>query len=291
MILSNEFYLSHQADLPVRILERNARRMVMIGQAFAGEDGDGRDDLSHELSGRFTWIDWPYLYTDASALLPVYYTGHLDEPLITSSVALAAKLADAAVSRRSIRWGGLNWTPPPGSSVSNLGKLLRDQRLYIPSAAVEFVDRSIRPAASFDQAKQRLASDLTTISRSVGKRSGNALSCAHRRARLAHPPVVSSRRGCEIRVRDPEISGRQPKRCRGRRPDQPLSRRTASRHRPEPSERGFRPSLARAHPRNPQRRRRHAPHPPGPVQVLEGGRHPGARRVLRTRAPILCFPA
>jgi hypothetical protein len=172
MILSNEFYLSHQADLPVRILERNARRMVMIGQAFAGEDGDGRDDLSHELSGRFTWIDWPYLYTDASALLPVYYTGHLDEPLITSSVALAAKLADAAVSLRSIRWGGLNWTPPPGSSVSNLGKLLRDQRLYIPSAAVEFVDRSIRPAASFDQAKQRLASDLTTISRSVGKRSG-----------------------------------------------------------------------------------------------------------------------
>jgi hypothetical protein len=176
LILSNEFHLSHQADLPVRIVERSARRLVIIGQTFAGEDGDGRDDLSHDLShalsGRFTWIDWPYLYTDASALLPVYYTDHRAEPLITSSVALAAKLANAAVSRRPIRWGGLNWTPPPRSSVPNLGKLLRDQRLHIPSATVEFVDRAIRPAASFDQAKQRLASDLTAISRAVGKSSG-----------------------------------------------------------------------------------------------------------------------
>jgi hypothetical protein len=172
MILSNEFYLSHQADLPVRILERNARRLVMIGHTFAGEDSDGPDDLSQVLSGRFTWIDWPYLYTDASALMPVYYTGERAEPLVTSSVALATKLTDAALSRRPIRWSGLNWTPPPGTSASNLSKLLRDQRLHIPSAAVEFVDRSVRPAASFDEAKQRLASDLTAISRSVGERSG-----------------------------------------------------------------------------------------------------------------------
>jgi hypothetical protein len=172
MILSSEFHLSYQADLPVRIVERNERSSILIGQAFAAGNIEGQDDLSYGLSGRFAWIDWPYLYTDTSALLPVYYTDDRAEPLITSSVALAAKLADGAVSRRQIRWGGLNWTPPPGSSVSHISKLLRDQRLYIPSAAVEFVDRSIRPAASFDQAKQRLASDLTTICRSVGESSG-----------------------------------------------------------------------------------------------------------------------
>jgi hypothetical protein len=171
VLLSNEFHLSYHNDLRVRSETVADRRFIVIGDAFScGHDG-AQHDLSHGRSGRFAWIEWPYLYQDSSALLPIYYADAPSGPLITSSLALAAKLAGADVIRRAIKWGAMNWTPPPDSFVAGVRKLLRDQRLFIPSASVEFEDRAIRPAASFDEAKTLLASDLTNASRSVGESS------------------------------------------------------------------------------------------------------------------------
>ncbi len=166
--ISNEFHLSHQRDLPVQVLEQGGRSVMLLGHAVALAPGAGPDDLA----GRFAWIEWPYLYPDPSALLPIHYGATPDGPLITSSPSLAARLSGGAVTRREIAWSGLNWTPPPATLIAGIATLMRDQRLAIPSATAERVDRPIHPAASVTAARDGMAADLTTLAGTLRDRTG-----------------------------------------------------------------------------------------------------------------------
>jgi hypothetical protein len=166
--ISNEFHLSRQRDLPVQVLEQDGRRVLLLGQAVALTPGAGPD----ELAGRFVRIEWPYLHPDPSALLPVHYGDTPDGPLVTSSPGLAARLGGGALIRRAIAWAGLNWTPPPATAVAGIARLLRDQRLLIPTATAERVDRPIHPAASVAAARDGMAADLTAIAGQLRERGG-----------------------------------------------------------------------------------------------------------------------
>jgi hypothetical protein len=166
--ISNGFYLSYQRDLPVHVLEREGQSVILLGHAVPVAPGAGPD----ELAGRFVRIEWPYLYPDPSALLPIYYGTTPDGPLITSSPSLAARLGGGAVTHREIAWSGLNWTPPPATAVAGIATLLRDQRLVIPSATVEGLDCPIRPAASVEAARDEMAADLTSLAGTLKDRGG-----------------------------------------------------------------------------------------------------------------------
>ncbi|MBL6079175.1 hypothetical protein JMJ56_14245 [Belnapia sp. T18] len=166
--ISNEFHLSYQRDLPVQVLEQGGRSMMLLGSAIALAPGAGPDDLA----GRFARIEWPYLYPDPSALLPIHYGDTPDGPLVTSSPSLAAQLGGGAVIHREIAWSGLNWTPPPAAGVAGIARLMRDQRLAIPTATAERVDCPIRPAASVTAARDGMAADLTTLAGTLKDRAG-----------------------------------------------------------------------------------------------------------------------
>src|SRR6516165_520687 len=69
----------------------------------------GTITLGHQLgaySGRFVKIEWPYLYTDAAAMLAVYYGADPSSAAISSSPALLAKALKLPISTRQLRWGG-----------------------------------------------------------------------------------------------------------------------------------------------------------------------------------------
>lgn len=166
--LSNEFHLSHQRDLPVQVLEQDGRSVMLLGHAFALAPGAGPD----EMAGRFARIEWPYLYPDPSVLLPIHYGDTPGGPLVTSSPSLAARLGGGAVTSRGIAWSGLNWTPPPGTAVAGIARLMRDQRLAIPTATAERVECPIRPAASVTAARDAMAADLTALAGTLKDRPG-----------------------------------------------------------------------------------------------------------------------
>lgn len=172
LAVSKDCHFSHQPDLPVRRMDRDGRQMTVFGHGLAAMAEPAGSDLAESLAGRFGWIDWPYLYPDACALFPVYYGNAPNGPMITSSLALAGRITGATTSERQISWEGLNWTPPPGTPVTGFRKLMRDQRLHIPTATPEHIDRALRPAASVEQARDNMASDLTGIAGALRDRPG-----------------------------------------------------------------------------------------------------------------------
>lgn len=172
LAITNELRLSHQPDLPVRRLDHAGRQVTLFGHGLTAATEPVGADLAESLAGRFGWIDWPYLYPDAGALFPIYYGNTPEGPFVTSSLALAGRMTDAATGQRQISWAGLNWTPPPGTPVSGFRKLMRDQRLHIPTATAEPIDRALRPAASVEQARDNMAEDLAGISGTLQDRPG-----------------------------------------------------------------------------------------------------------------------
>jgi hypothetical protein len=156
------FHVSHQSDLQVRSMDDDGRASLLLGYALPATPNTS-GDLAKTLAGRFAWIEWPYLYPDAGALLPIYYGNTPDGPLITSSISLAAQAIGSTIPERPIARLALNWTIPPATPLPGFRKLMRDQRLHIPTAKVEYIDRALRPIGSFEQARESLATDLTTI--------------------------------------------------------------------------------------------------------------------------------
>jgi hypothetical protein len=171
--LEDGYHLSYQLELSVQHVQSAGRKLIVLGQSFHMPGAERGGDLALGRAGRFVSIDWPYLYSDAGALFPTYYTQQAGrDVLVTSSVALAAQLTGSEVSPRSLRWGGLNWVVSPGSTVAGVRKLVREQRLRVPSGSVEFIDRAIRPIGSFHQAKDQLAADLVAIASQIRETPG-----------------------------------------------------------------------------------------------------------------------
>ncbi|HYG28241.1 MAG TPA: hypothetical protein VD906_15225, partial [Caulobacteraceae bacterium] len=106
--------------------------------------GEGR-----HASGRFVSIRWPYLYPDALGLLGVYF----GEGLITSSQGLIGGEPYADNPR-----SGLNWDPD--ARAPNLSRLLRDQRLHIPTQRAEYNASGPHPSLTFAEAQSTLADAL-----------------------------------------------------------------------------------------------------------------------------------
>ena len=107
---------------------------------------------------RFAEVAWPCISGDATNLLSIHYAHGPDGPYVSSSPALLAELARCPVSKRRLRWGGVNWFPGPGARAGR--KLLRDQRLNIPLLQPEGFDRQIKTLNSFEEARECLASCL-----------------------------------------------------------------------------------------------------------------------------------
>jgi hypothetical protein len=173
--ISDGFQLSHQSDLPVRSIDHR----TLIGYGLPATS-TASNDLANSLAGRFAWIDWPYLYPDAGALLPIYYGNTPDGALVTSSISLAAKATGSTIEERPIARLALNWTIPPATPLAGFRKLMRDQRLHIPTTEVEYIDRAVRPLGGFEEAKDSLATNLTNILSALRQSPGTvylALTC------------------------------------------------------------------------------------------------------------------
>jgi hypothetical protein len=166
--LPDGFILSHQADLHIQRIRSDTGETLIIGQAFSSVPGSS---ARGDLAGRFAILDWPSLQTDAAGLMALYYGGAEHRPFVTSSPALAARLqgAEDLVSIQ-LKWKvGLNWIPSPGSKVTGVTRLMRDQALQVPTLAVEFFPRPVIPLSSFEEARHVLTSGLTHVLSQVGK--------------------------------------------------------------------------------------------------------------------------
>ena len=133
----------------------------------------GTITLGHQLgeySGRFVKIEWPYLYTDAAAMLAVYYGADPSSAAISSSPALLAKALKLPISARQLRWGGMSWFPH--CRVQGARRLFRDQRLHIPTLTVERrPEQALTAWPSVEAARLALATDLTNTAHDLARRS------------------------------------------------------------------------------------------------------------------------
>jgi hypothetical protein len=121
-------------------------------------------------SGRFVKIEWPHLYTDAAAMLAVYFGADASSAAISSSPALLAKALKLPISARQLRLGGMNWFPH--SRVQGARRLFRDQRLHIPTLRVERrPEQTLTAMPSVEDARFALASDLINTARDLARRS------------------------------------------------------------------------------------------------------------------------
>jgi hypothetical protein len=172
--------LSLHEDLHLERASFQGRDVTVLGRpvAFAAEGAFSpgareRDaSLCDSRASRFAWLDWPFLRPDPGSVLPLLYGETPHGPIVTSSSALG-RLAGAKHSLgRMIHRRGLNWTPPPGTVGGGLLKLLRDQKLHLPSLRVEVSPSPVTPLGSFDVARKSLVETLTTIMCGIGDRDG-----------------------------------------------------------------------------------------------------------------------
>lgn len=117
-------------------------------------------------AGRYATIRWPYISTDAAALLAIYF----NETAISSSQSLIGSSPSPAVKKTR-----LNYFPVPGSRYRDTRCLLRDQRLNIVTREVEYLPRPITPLADFDTARDALASSLVAAAKELASRSERVL--------------------------------------------------------------------------------------------------------------------
>lgn len=163
--LPEGFVLSYQADLALRRIRNETGETTILGQCFSSVSGSmERGDLA----GRFAILNWPYLQTDAAGLMALYYGGSELQPFVTSSPALAARLAEADQLPIQLKWRiGINWIPSPGSRVAGVARLMRDQMLEIPRLAVEFLPRDVTPSDSVPEAGHLLIAGLIHVFKQI----------------------------------------------------------------------------------------------------------------------------
>lgn len=171
--------LSLHEDLPLKRVTHQRREVMLLGRAIplndaasdAGDDArDGEKLPSRTRASRFAVLDWPYLMPDPASVFPLLYGETPDGPVVTSSPTLGRLAGVPHSPGREIHPVGLNWTPPPGTVGGGLRKLLRDQKLHLPSLRVEPCPSPISPLGSFVEARDELVDTLIGILRHVGEK-------------------------------------------------------------------------------------------------------------------------
>lgn len=123
----------------------DGKNVVLLGNAFCTDARDKEaktdienfrgDDLlvaTRYWTGRWVLITETELFADAAGLMNVFYTEDNGEWIITSSVALLAKMTGKA-SRVLMKEAGLNWQILPGCLTEGGKTLLCTQRLVFAS--------------------------------------------------------------------------------------------------------------------------------------------------------------
>lgn len=116
--------------------------------------------------GRFARIAWPYLEVDVGGMLGVFYDRERLEAS-SSPALLYDNRADPVVPplpRNSINWF-------PDGPIPRTRRLIRDQRLHLPTMTAEAIDRIITPLGSFEAARRGLAEALTEAVRGLPRSS------------------------------------------------------------------------------------------------------------------------
>jgi hypothetical protein len=158
--LPDGFHFSHQQDLPLRNVEDGNRTILLFGHSLGPVGHEAK--FADGMSGRFGWIDWPYLYPDACALFPIYFGSTPEGLLVSSSLALAVQAAGSVTGLRTVNRKGLNWTPV-GGDIAGFRRLLRDQRLHIPTGATEYIGRAAPPTQTVAEARDKFAASLVEL--------------------------------------------------------------------------------------------------------------------------------
>ncbi|MFC3687691.1 hypothetical protein [Aquipuribacter hungaricus] len=192
--LPDGFVLSHQQDLRVT---RRPDGGLVLGTALPGAS---TADVTG-LAGRFATVSWPWVGTDASALLSVYHASGPDGPLVSSSPALLGRLLPAPGAPgpdRRMWWGGMNWFPGPGSPLPQVRKLLPGQRLRLPDLTVEDSRGPMASLGPDEQARSVLADELTATVRAASE--GAATTCVALTAGLDSRTVLAAVLAAGMRV-------------------------------------------------------------------------------------------
>jgi hypothetical protein len=169
LALDGGYWLSYDRDLAIEVDESTGALVLGIGLQI--EDPRGSGDLKARYTGRFVSIDWPRIYTDAGALLSLFYVGDDQEFIVTSSIALFAELfgkePDTAVD---LEWSGINWVPGPGSRSPYLRKLFCDQAINFETHSIEKAEWGLQPHPTEADAAQALARRLVLAIQALAKR-------------------------------------------------------------------------------------------------------------------------
>jgi hypothetical protein len=167
--LADDCWLSYDRDLCIE--QDKDTGALLLGLAIPLPDPRGKGDLKASYTGRYVSIDWPYLYTDAAALLAVFW-GRVEETLVvTSSTAFAGDVFGYDQEKIvELVWNGMNWVPPPGSTIGTLAKLFCDQRINLVTGEVEKTDWILQPHPSIDEAALALSNRLIAAMRAFADR-------------------------------------------------------------------------------------------------------------------------
>ena len=127
-------------------------------------------------------LQWPYIYLDrAGGLLSIFYGREGDAVVISSNAGLVARtlrgqavepdFPQALPPRTTLQ----NYIPSPGSRYIGVRRMLRDQRLNIPSGPIERHHSSIVPLESDAAAVETVAAELCRFAHEVRTRTAGTI--------------------------------------------------------------------------------------------------------------------
>ena len=150
-----EVVLYHCPELHVReVRDSGGILRFLVGDCVQGEAGKESPEAqiaslmntkdiierSYTWAGRWALISGAEVFSDAGALLGIYFPEHNESQGVycSSSLSLVALYHDATRrTPRQLGWYGMNWFPPPLTAYSGVRKLLPDQVLrFVAGRAV-----------------------------------------------------------------------------------------------------------------------------------------------------------
>jgi hypothetical protein len=169
--LPDGWSLQFEKRLPVtQDLTRPDRARLILGDALRFDSDAGAG------AGRYAVLDWPHVYTDAGALLALYYGECDGRRVVASSPGLAARALTGADLAPDVDFvlehrSAINYLPMPGAPYAGLRRLFHDQRVDLGRFAVEHRPSGIAPLADDTTALTTLGDELCGFAEELARRT------------------------------------------------------------------------------------------------------------------------
>lgn len=171
--LGDGYRVFHDPDLCVTVRPDGEGSAVVLGievPVCRGAAHSNGHEADGPVSGRFVRIRFPFVETDASGLLAVFYRVVNGSAVLTSSPGIAASVYGAPLNARPVRSPGLNWQPTPAAPMVGWKRLFADQRFCLKTLSAVHTPKRLTSDVSEDQAVALLTEGMVGYFKTLSTR-------------------------------------------------------------------------------------------------------------------------